>query len=128
MTSSIAPRTSAHGIQGLLPRTDGSLLVGDDTGIYALLGDAALQTFGVDGVAMNTDFRIDNSGVPCLGLQSFAADQSGELLTVSEVELPDGETGFELRRLNENGTEIEGSVRAPAVPLGRLVRNDDAIR
>ena len=37
------------GITGLLLRTDGSLLVGDDTGIYAFLGDSALQTFGVDG-------------------------------------------------------------------------------
>ena len=113
-----------HGIKGLLPRTDGSLLVGDDTGIYAFLGDDALLTFGVHGVAMNADFKVSNSGTRCIGLQSFAADQSGELLTVSEVELPDGELGFELRRLNENGTEIAGSVPAPPVPLARLVRSD----
>ena len=83
-----------HGIKGLLPRTDGSLLVGDDTGIYAFLGDDALLTFGVHGVAMNADFKVSNSGTQCIGLQSFAADQSGELLTVSEVELPDGAIGI----------------------------------
>ena len=113
-----------HGIKGLLARTDGSLLVGDDTGIYAFLNDSVLQTFGVQGVAMNADFRIGNSGTHCFGLRSFAADPNGELLTVSEVELPDGQLGFELRRLNENGTETAGSVRVPPVPLASLVRND----
>ncbi len=109
---SVRPRTtSATASQGLLLRTDGSLLVGDDTGIYALLGDSALQTFGVDGAAMNAEFKISSSGTNCLGLQSFAADQSGKLLTVSAVNLRDGEFGFELRRLNENGTEIAGSVQ-----------------
>ena len=113
-----------HGIKGLLARTDGSLLVGDDTGIYAFVNDSVLQTFGMQGVAMNADFRIGDSGTHCFGLRSFAADPNGELLTVSEVGLPDGQLGFELRRLNENGTETPGSVRVPPVPLASLVRND----
>ena len=37
------------GIAGLLVRADGALLIGDDTGIYALLDDTVLQAFGIDG-------------------------------------------------------------------------------
>jgi uncharacterized delta-60 repeat protein len=109
------------GITGLLVRPDGSLLVGDDAGISAFVGDSALQTFGVDGGAAD-EYWYPWAG--CTGLRSFAATPGGELLTVSAVNVRDGQRGFGLNRLHDDGTRIDGAVQAPPVPLGRLVGND----
>jgi len=79
------------GITGLLVRPDGSLLVGDDAGISAFVGDSALQTFGVDGGAAD-EYWYPWAG--CTGLRSFAATPSGELLTVSVASVRDGQRGF----------------------------------
>jgi hypothetical protein len=56
-------------------------LVGDDSGIYAFLGDAALQTFGVDGGARMKTGTVLSACRPA----QFRAAPSGELLTVSVV-------------------------------------------
>ena len=109
------------GIAGLLVRTDGALLIGDDTGIYALLDDTVLQAFGVDGHV------VDEHWYPyagCTGTRSFAANPSGELLTLSAVNLRDGQLGIALSRLQDNGTRVDGAAQAPPVPLARLVRDD----
>jgi uncharacterized delta-60 repeat protein len=110
------------GITGLLLRTDSSLLVGDDTGIYAFLGDDALQTFGVDGGVRDENWKSDRAA--CIGLRSFAATPSGELLTVSVFNLPDGQLGFALKRLHGDGSRIAGLAQAPPVPLAPLVGQD----
>ena len=110
------------GITGLLLRTDGSLLVGDDTGIYAFLGDDALQTFGVDGGLRDENWNP--TCADCVGLRSFAATPSGELLTVSVFNLPDGQLGFALNRLHGDGSRIAGLAQAPPVPLAQLVGQD----
>ena len=60
----------------------------------------------------------------CTGLRSFAATPSGELLTVSAVNLRDGQLGFALNRLQDDGSRIAGSAQAPPVPLARLVGQD----
>ncbi len=107
------------GIVGLHLRADGSLLVGDDTGIHALLDDAALHTFGVDGTA-GDEYWSSHSQI-CTGMRGFAADDVGELLRISEVVMNDDQLGFVLDRLHDNGTRIEPSVQAPPVPLAKLV-------
>jgi hypothetical protein len=109
------------GVTGLLLRTDGSLLVGDDAGISAFVGDSALQSFGVDGGAAD---KYWYPWAGCPGLRSFSATPSGDLLTVSVVNLQDEQRGFVLNRLHEDGTRIDGAVQALPVPLGRLVGND----
>ena len=110
------------GITGLLLRTDSSLLVGDDTGVYAFLGDDALQTFGVDGGVRDENWNPDRA--VCLGLRSFGTTPSGELLTVSVFNLPDGQLGFALKRLHGDGSRIAGLAQAPPVPLAPLVGQD----
>ena len=69
------------GITGLILRADRSILVGDDTGIYAFLDDDALQTFGAGG-AVRDEHWYPHGGYTCLGLRSLSATPSGELLTV----------------------------------------------
>ena len=110
------------GITGLFPRTDGSLLVGDDTGIYAFLDDEALQTFGVHGGAHDEHWSPD--GDHCLGLRSFAVTPGGDLLTVSVFNLPDGQLGFALNRLQGDGSQSAGTTPAPPVPLVVLLSQD----
>ena len=109
------------GIAGLLVRTDGALLIGDDTGIYALLDDTVLQAFGVDGHVVDEHY-YPYAG--CTGTRSLAATPNGELLTLSAVNLRDGQLGIALNRLQDNGTRIDGAAQAPPVPLARLVGGD----
>jgi hypothetical protein len=110
------------GVAGLLLRADGSLLIGDDTGIYASLDGAAQQTFGVGGTA--ADEYWQPHAPLCTGMRSFATDQAGKLMRISAVALNDSQLGFVLDRLNDDGTKIEPSEQAPPVPLARLVGAD----
>jgi uncharacterized delta-60 repeat protein len=110
------------GITGLLRRADSSILVGDDTGIYAF-PDGALQTLGADGGVVR-DENWNPHPAACLGLRSFGTTPSGELLTVSVFNLSDGQLGFALKRLHGDGSRIAGLAQAPPVPLARLVGQD----
>ena len=110
------------GITGLLLPTDGSLLVGDDTGIYAFRDDDVLQSFGVNGGIRDENWNASSD--VCDGLRSFALTPSGELLTVSVFDLPDGQLGFALNRLQGDGRKIAGLANAPPVPLAQFVGQD----